>query len=227
MLKPRTCPHCGRKNFTDNPLCSFCEKPLDSAQPSTTPTPPPIKTPPPIARTTSTEDDAHSPPVPVPVPSYTRSPVPYTPTTPFAPVGGATAYPASPLPSDLLARYSTPDLEGEVIDTRDISVREQKTGTGDIIRILVGCLALPFQPIVALLTLFGGGSKPKEAKTIATFRVRRADGMVSQARIEHDIVGATVDVGDYVSVWGRERKGVLAVEHAYNHTVGGEVILKR
>jgi hypothetical protein len=118
-------------------------------------------------------------------------------------------------------------LEGEVIDTRDIHVNVRKWEFGDFLRVFIGCLLLPLQPILALLTLLGGGSKPKEAQSIATFRVRRADGTVCQGRIEHDIIGATIDVGDYVSVWGSERGGVLVVEHAYNHTVGGEVILKR
>lgn len=140
---------------------------------------------------------------------------------------GSPGYPPSPVPAVLLTRYGSPNLEGRVTDTRDMNILVRKWEAGDAIRMVIGCIMLPIQPLMALLTLFGFGNKPKEARSIATFRVERSDGTLCQARIEHDLMGATIDVGDYVSVWGIERGGVLVVEHAYNHTVGGEVILRR
>lgn len=223
MHKPRTCPSCNKKNFTDNPRCSFCGELLDLPQP---PAPAPPIPPPPIPSFTPSTGSAPLAPIPIPT-SPGGTPVPYATSSPPSPMSPSASPPLTPLPSDLVDKYGTPDLQGEVVDTRDISVKEREFGAGGWLQGLFGCVMLPFQPIAALFALSGLANRPKETKTIITFRVRCLDGTICQARVERDLAGATVDIGDFISVWGALRNGVLIVKHAYNHTVGGEIILRR
>jgi hypothetical protein len=79
---------------------------------------------------------------------------------------------------------------------------------------------------MGLMTLASGGSRPKEHKNVHVLRVQKTDGTAVMARIEHDMVGATIDMGDYVSIWGDTSGGVVIVKLAFNHTVNGEVRLR-
>lgn len=227
MAKLVKCPHCEKRNFEDSEKCSSCGKSLIPPATPSSPTsvPPPIPVPPLPIPVTPPIPPPH---VPAPVPSPTPiSPLP-VPVPPAPSPGGGFRFDLSnPRHEPLHKRYGYPPLEGEVIDTRDVSVKvDPKWGFADYLRTGIGCLLLPFQPILALLTLLGGGNKPKETQNIATFRVNAPDGTTSQARIEQDYTGATIDLGDYVFVWGRQNKGVWIVEHAYNETVRGELDLK-
>lgn len=70
------------------------------------------------------------------------------------------------------------------------------------------------------------GRSPTERETVLIIRIERDDGGLEQARIESDLIGATMDLGDHVSIWGEHRGGVVVVKHAFNHTIGAEVRLK-
>ena len=97
---------------------------------------------------------------------------------------------------------------------------------GGILRNAFALVLLPFRPAMVLASMIFGSRKPTEHQTVYVVRVQQANGRISQVRIEHEIVGATVDLGDYVSIWGKERAGVIVVTRAYSHTVGAEVRLK-
>jgi hypothetical protein len=105
-----------------------------------------------------------------------------------------------------LARRGTPDLEGEVVDVREVQnlVRD-------------GCL------VGTLRAIAGAGRALREHQTVFLVRVRRADGAEEQSRIEKDVVAAMPSLGDYVSLWGRRRYGVLVIRRGYNHSVSGEI----
>ncbi|MBA3534622.1 MAG: hypothetical protein H0T73_22110, partial [Ardenticatenales bacterium] len=137
--------------------------------------------------------------------------------------GPVTPPPTSmPLPPHL-ARGRPPNVEGEVEDTREIQVKAPRNTAAEVVRYTFAIILLPFRPMMVLLAWIFGGRRPTELQTVYLVRVRCVDGTVRQLRIEHEIAGATLDIGDYVSVWGHDRSGVLIVQHAYNHTVGAEV----
>lgn len=220
-MPPRTCPHCGAKNFTPNPKCSACGKPLAAAKPPTSV---------PISLATK------SPPPPIPIAPTVKppsSPVPVaaarTPFSPPAPSAGyptaapsTSAPPCSPLPASM-AGLGTPLLEGEVVDTSQIQVTLPRKRS--ILRGTLAFFLLLFRPFLVLAAWIFGGHKPTEYRTIYLVRVQRTDRTIGQARIEHDMVGATMDLGDYVSIWGHSRRGIVFVQRAYNHTVDAEVRL--
>lgn len=70
------------------------------------------------------------------------------------------------------------------------------------------------------------GRSPTENQPVFILRIERDDGELEQARIESDLDGATMDLGDRVSIWGKRRGGVTIVSKAFNHTIGAEVRLK-
>jgi hypothetical protein len=239
-MKSRTCPQCGKKNFTESPVCSHCGGPLEmlptktpsTASPGKKAPPPPLTTPQdsspsPISRGTCTGGRPSPSSAPAPASSPSTAPAPYSPTPSSSASAWATApipyTPSSPLPLHL-ARLAAPDLEGAVVDTREIQVKSTDV-SGDLLRFIVALLLLPLRPLMILAAWIFGGRKSPETQTIYMVRVQRSDGTIAQARVEQDIEGVTMDLGDYVSIWGANRSGALVVKHAYNHTVGGEVKL--
>ena len=110
------------------------------------------------------------------------------------------------------------------MDTREIHESRRNVGR-DVARIGFATAMLPFRPLMGLATLvLGGGSK--ETQEVYLIRVQDAGGGVQVARIEKNIGGATLDMGDYVSIWGFSRGGVCVVRRAFNHSVGAEVKLR-
>jgi hypothetical protein len=124
-----------------------------------------------------------------------------------------------------LAKLSPPLLEGDVVDTSELQVEDKKVKTGDVLKIIFGIPLLFINFVAGIMTLFSGGSRPKDYKHVFTFRVQRANGTIVLARIERDMIGATINIGDHVSVWGKESSGVVIVIKAFNHTINGEVRL--
>lgn len=89
---------------------------------------------------------------------------------------------------------------------------------------LIGCLLLPFRPLIVLSALLFGGKRPKEKTTHYVARLECADGSFCEARFERELRGARMSVGDYISVWGSMRAGVVVASHAYNHSVRAEIL---
>ena len=200
-MPSRTCLHCGTRNFTGNSKCSGCGTVLGAAGSAAPPSPAPAPV--------SSWGSAFSP---------VSTPVPYAPAS-KAPVVHPAARAAGPIPS----RWGAPIVEGTVIDTSQIQV-SVKPRTG-FFRGLLGILLFVFRPAMVLAAWVLRGRSPTEHKTVLILRIERDDGGLEQARIESDLDGATMDLGDRVSIWGKRRAGVVIVKYAFNHTVGAEVRL--
>lgn len=64
----------------------------------------------------------------------------------------------------------------------------------------------------------------REKIMMTTVRVRTADGLQRDARVQGYLRGANVSLGDTISIWGRRRhRGAVTIYKAYNHTVQGAV----
>ena len=72
----------------------------------------------------------------------------------------------------------------------------------------------------------GGHPKPNWETNITSVRVRRQDGAEREARLEGNIVGGSISLGDPVSIWGKDVSGTLIVQRAYNHSTGAEIRLR-
>jgi len=143
------------------------------------------------------------------------------------PGGTTTSTPGAPSPPVLPATYRSlgpPDIEGEVIDTNQVSVAVQRKTS--VARGLAATILLFSRPLVLLTIWLFAGRRPNEYRTVHLIRVKRSDGTIGQARIEADILGATAEAGDFVSIWGTQRSGVLVLKQGFNHTVGGEILVE-
>jgi hypothetical protein len=61
-------------------------------------------------------------------------------------------------------------------------------------------------------------SKEKENVNVTMLRVRTNDGKQRDARMQGYLRGANISLGDTVSLWGRNRRGMITVYKAFNHT---------
>ncbi len=202
-MPSKTCLHCGTRNFTKNLKCSGCGMVLGSTGPATTHT---------------------SAPTPVssgwPVFGSMSSPATY------APAGGAPGTSWAPHASAMIPkRWGKPIVEGTVIDTSQIQI-SVKSRTG-FFRGILGVLLFAFRPAMVLSAWVLRGRSPSVHQPVFILRIERNDGGLEQARIESDLDGATMDVGDLVSIWGKRRGGITIVSHAFNHTIGAEVRTKK
>ena len=226
-MKQRVCPNCGFRNFTDYPRCSRCNELLLPESGYRSAPPIPITSTKPLTPTVYSSTTS-SPPAPIPKPS-SSTPVPYTPfpTSVPTPIHSTvpTVYPPNPLPTHF-KKLPPPVVEGEVVDTGQHQNENKGLTAGDILHYGVSTVLLVTEPLYGLMSLVSGARRPKEYKSIYTFRVKTPNNDIVEARIERDIVGATISLGDYVSIWGQMSGGVVIVNHAYNHTVKGEVRLR-
>jgi hypothetical protein len=58
---------------------------------------------------------------------------------------------------------------------------------------------------------------------MTTVRVRAYDGTLKDSRVRGVMRGATISLGDQVSLWGMRRNGVLFVGRGFNHTTKGVI----
>ena len=106
-----------------------------------------------------------------------------------------------PLPTQLL-KLPPPIVEGEVEDTGQHQNEDKGLRAGDVLHGAVTTVLLVTNPLYGLMSLVSGARRPKEYKSIFTFRVRTPRNEIVEARIEKDILGASISLGDYVSIWG-------------------------
>lgn len=223
-MKARICPNCSFRNFTPNPRCSQCgELLLEASQPeskpatkSTRPMAPKVNTPYPL----TTVESAPLAPPPIPEEETTT----LTPAS-SSPLTSSTSAPITPLPRQLTF-LGTPTVEGEVVDVGMIQNEDKSLKAGDVLHYGISAALLVTKPLYGLMSIASGARKPKEFRSIATFRIRTARGQLVEVRIEKDVVGATINIGDYVSAWGQVSGGVVILRNAYNHTIRGEVRLR-
>ena len=95
---------------------------------------------------------------------------------------------------------------------------------GGVTKGLVGCLLLPFQPLLVISALIFRGRSPKEKQVNYVVRVNCVDGGIRVARFDRELRKATIAAGDYVSIWGEQRAGVVKAYRAYNHSVSAEIL---
>jgi hypothetical protein len=58
---------------------------------------------------------------------------------------------------------------------------------------------------------------------MTTVRVQTYDGTLKDSRVRGVMRGATISLGDQVSLWGMRRNGVLFVRRGFNHTTQGVI----
>lgn len=58
---------------------------------------------------------------------------------------------------------------------------------------------------------------------MTTVRVQAYDGTLKDSRVRGVMRGATISLGDQVSLWGMRRNGVLFVRRGFNHTTKGVI----
>jgi hypothetical protein len=53
---------------------------------------------------------------------------------------------------------------------------------------------------------------------MTTIRIQTTDGQLKDTRLRGNLRGATLSLGDQVTLWGVQRRGVLFIQRGYNHT---------
>jgi hypothetical protein len=107
-----------------------------------------------------------------------------------------------------------PDLEGIIVQVQSQLENAQPGTGGSILRQLRDMIwAIPVQE----------AQSQKEQVFVTMLRVRVADGTQRDARLQGYQTGANPSLGDTVSLWGGQRRGVLRVRHGYNHTTQGVI----
>lgn len=124
--------------------------------------------------------------------------------------------------------YGPPDIEGEATDDPEKVEVEKGMSGWDLTMLMgkgvLGCILLPLQPLLVLGALLFRGRQPKEKTMHYLVRVECVDGTLREARFERELRLAKISSGDYVSIWGRPRDGVIVAQHAYNHHVSAKVL---
>lgn len=151
---------------------------------------------------------ASTPPAHKPIPAPARTPV--------------------PTPASASARgRGTPDLAGVVLSVSHTQMRKSGDWTGTTLKGLLALIALPFRPLMVLTALLFGQRSTPEFQEVTVLRVEDIAGRPVQARIEAEIRGAVVELGDEVELWGHYRNGVLIVSRGYNSSTNAEIRLHK
>jgi hypothetical protein len=62
---------------------------------------------------------------------------------------------------------------------------------------------------------------------VTTVRVKLADGSQKDVRMEGQLTGVNVSLGDLVSFWGSNYRGLLLFSKGFNHTAQGLILTSR
>jgi hypothetical protein len=65
--------------------------------------------------------------------------------------------------------------------------------------------------------------RANDRTVITVVRIQNADGTFTDTRLRGNMRGADISLGDQVSLWGWEKRGVLFVRRGYNHTSHGVI----
>jgi len=114
-------------------------------------------------------------------------------------------------------------LEGDVVDVYNAHIKKSGNWSGNTLKGLIGLMLLPFRPLMVLIALIFSPRQTPEMQEVIVLRVENAVGRLIEARIEADIHGAGVRLGDHVTLWGQYRSGVLIVRRGYNHSSGADI----
>lgn len=94
------------------------------------------------------------------------------------------------------------------------------------LRLMAASVLLLLRPMLVIGGWVLRRGQQVERQTVYILGVRDATGDEHQARIEGEPMGAMPRRGDYVSLWGSPRHGVLVIRNGYNHSVGGEIRIR-
>jgi hypothetical protein len=124
--------------------------------------------------------------------------------------------PESPFPKGFPQR--PPELEGSIILVAAQEEPKRTNGVSDAI----------FNTLIDMLWAIPGSSsssqsKEKERVYVTTVRIRTTDDVQKDIRLEGRLTGVNVAQGDRVSLWGKDRKGLLIFQQGYNHTTNGAI----
>lgn len=122
----------------------------------------------------------------------------------------------SQFPKDFPRR--PPDLEGNITLLESHEEPKHSNGIADSV----------FDTFLDFLWSISGGSssqlsKEKEKIQVTLIRIRTEDSGQRDIRFEGRLTGVNVAQGDRVSLWGKNRKGLLALQRGYNHTTKGPI----
>ncbi|HLI91833.1 MAG TPA: hypothetical protein VKV37_24310 [Ktedonobacteraceae bacterium] len=107
-----------------------------------------------------------------------------------------------------------PDLEGVIVQVQSQLENAHSSAGGSVLGQLRDMIwPLPVQE----------ARSEKEQVLVTMLRVRIADGTQRDARLQGYQTGVNPSLGDTVSLWGWQRRGVLRVSHGYNHTTRGVI----
>lgn len=238
-MKLVPCPNCGFKNFPENQRCSSCnELLLNASVPRTSQKTSPSSTNKTVVVSNSKSHTTPTPPAPIPSPGSTRSPVPYNPPShtsspvPYhpSPTSPMSSSPSPILPPNPLPKYMTRwgpcTVEGVVVDVGQMQNVDGGIKPGDVIHYGLSSILLVTKPVYGIMSFASGARRPKEYKTIYTLRVQTPANEFIDVRIERDMKGASINLRDYISIWGKSSAGVIIMIRGYNHTVKGEISLR-
>lgn len=232
----RKCPSCGWVTFTDEYRCSNCRTVLPSthvgrtAQPHSSASgnmPKASKPTNPSSINRSPTQKNPPPPIPRQIIPHQQQPVSSANPGSFSMTASApmSQPPHHPLPQKLY-RWGPSLIEGKVLDIRQTQNVNRDFKTGDLLSIGAKTI-LFFTDIKYLFMSWAmGPKKPKDMKTIEILRIESPARGVVDVRIEKDMVGASINICDYISVWGREISGVVVMNRGFNHTVNAEIRLR-
>lgn len=220
------CPHCNKRNFTNDSNCVHCGKPLGhgGAAAGAPPTsgrahpPPPIS--PPVPIPTPPRPGGVGSPFPVPTGSTSPVPVP-SPAFPIRPPNWTYDLPAH------LKKLGGVDLEGTIVSINELQIKASPNIISAVLKVTLAIILLPFRPLIVLSALIFGHKPQQEKETVYTIRLEQPDGKGAEVRVEGEIVTSLAIRGDYISIWGKDKAGALLARKIFNHTSGVETILRR
>jgi FHA domain len=191
-----------------------------------------------------------SPPPPIPkhfpppIPKSPPSPIPAPPppipgsgsfntsgTNPPSPIYGSggssftSASPASPL-SPLPPGFKNPLVEGEVENVDVSEIEENHHWLCQLIKFFISIILFFIKPLMFLMSLAGGGHQIRNRTKIYRIRLKLG-GRYQEVIARGDLEEAGVTMGDFISVWGFKKGGIIEMTKGYNHTVCARIIVKK
>jgi uncharacterized Zn finger protein (UPF0148 family) len=110
-----------------------------------------------------------------------------------------------------------PDLEGIVVLVESHEEPKRSNGISESV----------FNGLLDFLWSIPGSlgsqaqSKEKEKVQVTRVRIRTADDRQRDIRIEGRLTRVNIAQGDRISLWGKQKQGLLAFQRGYNHTAEG------
>ena len=207
MLK---CPRCNRENLIGRRRCQFCLADLSTVTGSGPPKKIPVgpSSPPSIPKLPPIRKPA------IPMPGSTLA------TGASGGMRPSGLFTRPSLPTAYYKKFGPPNWEGIV---RDVGTKELDKKPSAFLSLV--SVALMLKSFVQGLTLFTMNKMRRDRDRINFARVEDPiSGVLKQIEVG-DFEGASLEIGDYVWIWGRNISGVIQLDYAYNDKV--KAIMKK